>query len=416
MINILVIEDNSHKLATIRNLIGGCAGISKCDCANDINSARVFLENTFYDLLILDLNIPKRFGDDPVPQNSVDLLDELEKSRRLVKPSNIIGLTEFEDLKSKYQHDFEKHLWTIIHYDAKTLEWEVILKDKILYLLSSKSTMLTSASREYQYDIAFITALRTPEFEFVLNLPLKWNTLKIPNDSAEYHVAIYELNGHKFNFVAGYAPQMGMAASAVMTMKMIHNFRPKYVVMTGIAAGIDPTSTSPGDVLVAQLSFDYGNGKSTIDDDGKPRFEPDYKTVELNRDVTDELQACIAKCQFLDEIYNEWKFGNKPAERVRVHLGPFASGSSVVVDPDKLSEIKEHQRKLIGIDMEAYGVYYAANNCSKPKPKACIAMKSISDFGNKAKSDNYQSYASYTSAQFAFRFFTERILPNEIVD
>ncbi|MFR5740438.1 MAG: hypothetical protein ACLUEN_00195 [Coprococcus sp.] len=31
---------------------------------------------------------------------------------------------------------------------------------------------------------------------------------------------------------------MGMAASATMTTKIIHSFCPRYVVMTGIAAGV----------------------------------------------------------------------------------------------------------------------------------------------------------------------------------
>jgi CheY-like chemotaxis protein len=247
MINILVIEDNSHKLGTIRDLISSCQGVSKYDCATDINSARTFLQHTFYDLLILDLNIPKRFGDDPLPENSIDLLSELEKSRRLVKPSTIIGLTEFEDLKSRFQVDFEKYLWAIVQYDANSLAWEEVLRNKIIYLQGSKSTLLTSASREYQYDIAFITALRSPELEFVLKLPLDWKVLKLPNDPSEYHTGIYEQDGKKFTFVAGSAPQMGMTAAAVMTMKMIHAFRPKYVVMTGIAAGV-AANTAPGDV------------------------------------------------------------------------------------------------------------------------------------------------------------------------
>jgi nucleoside phosphorylase len=166
--------------------------------------------------------------------------------------------------------------------------------------------------------------------------------------------------------------------------------------------------------LIAQLSFDSGSGKNSLDGNGTSRFEPDFRTIELNRDLTEELQACVGKCLFLDDIYNSWVYGNRPKSRVSVHLGPFASGSSVVVDPSKLDLIKEHQRKLIGIDMEAYGVYYAANNCSKPKPKAVISMKSISDFADQRKSDDFQGYASYTSAQYAFRFFTERVLPNEI--
>ena len=49
---------------------------------------------------------------------------------------------------------------------------------------------------------------------------------------------------------------------------------------------------------------------------------------------------------------------------------------------------------LIGIEMEAYGVFYSAANSMSPKPIA-ISIKSVCDFADEHKSDNYQEYSAY---------------------
>lgn len=408
MINILIIDDNPNKIKVLRNLLDKNTSIKAYDVAQDTVEARRYLQQNFYDLVLLDLKIPKRVGDDPLPENSINLLNELNHGERLVKPSNIIGLTEFAPLKDKYQTEFENLLWLIILYDLKSFSWEKQLTTKIEYLIKAKSTMLNSASQEYQFDLAFISALRTPELDLVLRLPLKWESFKIPNDPSEYNKAQHDINGRKFSFLAISAPQMGMIASSVLTMKVIHSFRPKFIVMTGIAAGIK-TKCNYGDILVTELAFDYTSGKTKKGTGKNTIFEPDYKTIELSRDFLEEVQVCKGNREFLDEIKNNWAGDNKPKSSLEIHIGPLASGGGVVSDSTVLENIKLHSRKLIGLDMETYGVYYACNNCSKPKPQGVISIKSVSDFAGITKNDQYQNYASYTSAMFAFKFFTERI-------
>ena len=65
-----------------------CISVSSSD-------ARDKLEQTKFDLLILDLLIPLWPEDEPHEQNSEDLLTELNVSDELNKPSKIIGITAF---------------------------------------------------------------------------------------------------------------------------------------------------------------------------------------------------------------------------------------------------------------------------------------------------------------------------------
>ncbi len=412
MIKVLIIDDNPDKLKVLRNLVEKNSNISEYDVAQDTVQARRFLQANFYDLVILDLNIPKRFGDDPLPENSVNLLKELNQSERLIKPSNIIGLTIHDNLKIAYQSEFEIFLWLIILYVENSDSWEKQLNSRIDYLIKAKSTVLNSASSSHQVDLAFITALRAPELNAVLRLPLDWESFKIENDSSEYNRAKITINDKTISLLAVSSPQMGMIASSVLTMKIIHSFRPRYIVMTGIAAGIEG-KCNLGDLLIAELSFDHTSGKITKDKDGNTIFEPDYKPIELSRDLIDDLQSCKANRTYLDEIKHNWTSDNKPNTSIEIHLGPMASGGSVVEDTYTIENIKHHTRKLIGVDMETYGVYYAANNCSKPKPIGVISIKSVSDFANTVKNDHFQNYASYTSAAFAFKFFTEKVFKQE---
>ena len=52
-----------------------------------------------------------------------------------------------------------------------------------------------------------------------------------------------------------------------------------------------------------------------------------------------------------------------------------------------------------GIEMEAYGVAYAAAHAADPKPFVIIA-KSVCDFADERKDDSYQKFAAYTSCGF----------------
>ena len=88
----------------------------------------------------------------------------------------------------------------------------------------------------------------------------------------------------------------------------------------------------------------------------------------------------------------------KPTTQLAIHLGPMASVPAVLSCKQEIDKIVTHGRKLQGIEMESYGMFYAACNAINPLPKIVASLKSISDFADSKKNDNYQEYASYTSA------------------
>ena len=70
-------------------------------------------------------------------------------------------------------------------------------------------------------------------------------------------------------------------------------------------------------------------------------------------------------------------------------IGPVVSGASVVTDPEIVKDVLENQhREVLAIEMEIYGMYYAASWAINPRPRF-IALKAISDFADSKKGDQF---------------------------
>lgn len=99
----------------------------------------------------------------------------------------------------------------------------------------------------------------------------------------------------------------------------------------------------------------------------------------------------------------------QPDSTLKVFMGHLASGSAVLADKKKIETIRRNSQKLIGIDMETFGVFYAAKNFSNTGKTKAISIKSISDFADQRKSDKYRSFAAYTSAQFIYQLILTKL-------
>lgn len=259
---------------------------------------------------------------------------------------------------------------------------------------------------DFDYDVAIITALSKPELEAVLNLEGFWKEHNIKNDSTTYNIGYFEKDNTRKKIVAVSAPQMGMVASSTLCVKLVKNFRPKYIIMPGIAAGVKG-ETNFGDIIVADLTYDASSGKIITDDDGNKDFSPNPTPIPLNQDIKEIVRNYETKDEYFFNLKKSWP-GNKPDTELKIKVGPLASVPYVIQNSNELSNIKKHQRKLIGLEMESYGVFYSAYNGLQPKPIP-ISIKSVCDFGDKNKADNYQKYAAYTSANFMYDFILNEL-------
>jgi nucleoside phosphorylase len=290
----------------------------------------------------------------------------------------------------------------VIYYDAASDGWAQQLQRKVRYILLAQRA---GSLPEYKTYLCVVTALQNPELSALLEIPWKWKQVPLQNDPAAYYCGFLEKNGQKHEVVAAAAPRMGMTAATILSMKMINQFRPRYLAMTGILAGVTGRC-SLGDIIAADPSWDWGSGKHQLKK-GAHRFLPAPYQIPLNSFIRSKLSLLSNDKNALDEIRRGWK-GPDPKTILKMYMGPVASGASVLGDRDMAKSIVQQHRKLIGIEMESYGVFAAADESPLPPPKA-FSIKSVSDFADADKSDGHQEYAAYTSSA-ALRAFVERFL------
>lgn len=83
-----------------------------------------------------------------------------------------------------------------------------------------------------------------------------------------------------------------------------------------------------------------------------------------------------------------------------VMFTPGACGSYVVADKTFMNYLVASHRKLKGLEMEGYGLYLAAHMLGRK----ALLIKSVSDFADSKKGDDYHKMCSYISAWFLFEF------------
>jgi nucleoside phosphorylase len=271
--------------------------------------------------------------------------------------------------------------------------------------LSGLALSTASDAESFNSDIGIVCALEYPELAAVLRALGGVEAWTEVGDARHAHVyrqtTMASQSGAKLRVVATTSTSMGLTSAAIVTTQLVLQFRPRLVAMIGIAAGTHSSAKQFGDVLVADPSVDYNSGKVVLER-GIREFEPDPYPIGLNPRVRSVLQKYRSSHPLFAEIRQRWT-GAAPAEPNRLHVGPLGAADQVIDDATRVLEIQKNWRKLIGVEMETYGVYRAVHEAPEPKPRA-VSFKAVCDFAAE-KSDSWQEYAAFMAAEFAVEFF-----------
>jgi nucleoside phosphorylase len=393
---ILVVDDEYNKVREITDVLSKIEIVGlEVEQETTAQAARRLLRAADYDMLIIDLHLPASMGATPNKNGGVDLFDMICLDEEVKLPTDILFITGREELLEEANSEVIQRGGVLCQYRSDSDEWKKILTGRVRYLYRR-------IANRNPIDIAIVTALRNPELDAVLKLPYGFKAKRFENNPVTYHFgSVPRLDGN-ISVVCATPNRKGMPSSAVLAAKLTHMFRPKYLVMLGICAGI-PDKCNPGDVIVADPSWDWGCGKQGIDAKGSSVFQVAPYQMQLNNGIR-QLASDIANNQeILESIRGKW-LESTPQGKLNVHVGPMASGASVVADNVTAKLIDAQHRELLAIDMEAYAVMAAAEYADDPKPIAVI-IKSVCDFGDVKKNDDWQEYASYTSSAFADQLF-----------
>jgi nucleoside phosphorylase len=404
VIDVLIVDDDTSKAKRIsevcKQILDGY-GVSVV-LATNVHEAVGALKRQTFDLLILDLNLPARADSSPISDGGVRVLDQIVNRRPGVRvPHHVVGLTGFTNLADDQTKEFAKYGWLLLSYSGADDQWQDVLANRLLHLATIETTQ-----DEFRVDLAIVTALFSVELEEVLKLDAGWKEVRLPGDSSVYYQGVFaDGSGKELDVVAAASVEMGMAASCALATKVIYQFRPRFLGMAGIAAAAS-TKASFGDVLVATSAYDYGAGKSVVQRSGKGVFQPAPDPIQVHQWLRARLEVFRMACKDLAFLTKDWD-GAKPVRAPVLRPGPFASGAAVIADRNIVRRLLRDNRKVVGVEMEVFGVFMAAKVASGSCPQV-FAMKSVCDFAGKRKDDRYQLFAAHTSArclrEFAVRY------------
>lgn len=401
MIKILIIDDSVEKLRSVLDFLEKECNVSETDidCADTVNSGREYLTSNRYDLLLLDLVLPFSEDDTPSAESGTKFLDEIYYNPNINIPLHIIGLTEYDQAFKDSAQDFDDKLWGLVNFSLQNNDWKDKLKSKVFHLQSTKKEYKDFIEVENKFDVAIITALNK-EFEQLKQI-CTWVSFPVADDPLVYYkFTLNTKNSNNIKIIACCINDMGMQAASAVASKVISLFSPSMLFMTGICAGLKSAGVHLGGVIVAKQVWDYESGKIIDNADGSFNFKPDMKCLPTDQGIVTRLTEFSNNKTVLSNIYNEFK-GKKPNTQLEIKFDSVGSGPYLLTSKNYLTKLLENDRKLIGIDMEGYGVYKAGQFHKGTTP---IFVKGVSDFGDAEKDDDYQDYASYASARFVYEY------------
>jgi predicted MPP superfamily phosphohydrolase len=90
-------------------------------------------------------------------------------------------------------------------------------------------------------------------------------------------------------------PEMGGMRASPQFQAMLAEFKPRFAGLTGICAA-DRGVAALGDLVIANLAYEYGTGKIVSGEDGNPKLKPNIETFGPN----DNIIQCVRH-------FEEWK-------------------------------------------------------------------------------------------------------------
>lgn len=408
MLKILLIDDTLGRYADlIQRISNTYVTSSDLHTATNVKDALRKLEDHQFDLIVVDMMIPPTaWSKELITSGGITLLHHLTEDDSLNTPKYVVGITSASDVDPAVEKFFSNSTWSLIRHQANSTEWET----RVLSLIKHAFEANTQEKQiGYGIDVCIVTALRDPEQSALLRWDNVWqpDAVFIDSQTSVRVGTITTESGRLLKIASACSQRMGSTEAALLTYKLIHHFRPRILAMAGICAGMEK-KTDYGDAILANPVWDWTSSKWDIDEDGKARILPAPHYLTTERAIVERFALLQSNKRLLSSIKERWP-GTPSHTELKIHLGPSASGPIVVADGKTFEDIKVNQnREVIGLEMEAYGVFCAAAALSEPRPKV-FSLKSVCDFADPRKNDAMQRYASYSSAAILLAFLQQHV-------
>ncbi|NEP11424.1 MAG: tetratricopeptide repeat protein [Symploca sp. SIO2C1] len=306
------------------------------------------------------------------------------------------------NIANKYKFTFlsevQSELNQIIQQEQEILKPDYLLKDQPWYssvfpkIPEIEPGQLQSSS--FQADFVIVTA--TPiELKAVVRL------LEPDVDEGLLPCRVYTSSGQyylgKFGHYKTVVTQCRMGtrddrAAGFVTQKALEIWKPKAVIMVGIAFGKSSIDQKIGDVLVATEIIDYDVNRIGLDGITDRGSRPPSNRSLLS---------------LFEQAY-EWEFYRPDGSSSSLIPGPVLSGDKLVDNPAFKADLFTRFPHAKGGEMEGIGFCSAANSLDTP----WILIKSICDWADGKKSDKHQPLAAAAAASLLLYVLSQRTILN----
>jgi|GEM_PF-4782013 len=265
----------------------------------------------------------------------------------------------------------------------------VIDKATTIYLPESNNNQIniyntsSMAQNIHSCNIGIIVPL-LEELNGLLKIFGQYEIIKPSNSIRTYYKVTIPTfdNSVSFKVVLTLLNQMGNVESAICAMDMINVWNPEKLLIIGIAGGFSREHQELGEVIIADSLFYFEEQKLKSD---KVDFRPDM--LKSDR-----------------QLYNHARsLSNYPNLTLpKAHFGVIVSGEKVTTDNLFKERLLRLHSKLLGVEMESWGV--AATAFSQFQQLGFLTIRGISDYADPDKNDDFREIAIKNAAIWAHSF------------
>lgn len=261
---------------------------------------------------------------------------------------------------------------------------------------------LADATRNEGVDFAIVTALHV-ERNAVRDRLNGYDIIQDPGDVYTYYLGTIEIPGSQdaYRVVVVQLLDPGNVEAGIAAARLIQRWRPRNVLMVGIAGGVATAGVRLGDVVVARNVHYYEPAKDTPA--GEQLRSDEYFSSLLLWDRARSYEAADWKDEVRVEAPTEHQ-GFVP----RALFGTIASGERVIADQAVLDALRQRSPKLMAVAMEGAGIARAVAGTDS----RFLEVRGISDLADQQKDDRWHDYAANGAAAFVVGFLRSRPVPS----
>ncbi|WP_426114801.1 hypothetical protein [Massilia sp. PWRC2] len=145
---IILVDDSEGRRKSLANFLVENRIVSEEEIAHAdcIDAAKKLMRFQYFDVLILDVVLPKRRSESADPKNGLDMLGQLSRSTTYQKPEKIIGITAHVNDIGRFRIEFDKYCVAVVEANDVTVGWKTAVMNSIMYTSASKASRAVASN------------------------------------------------------------------------------------------------------------------------------------------------------------------------------------------------------------------------------------------------------------------------------